>query len=1045
MKNLTLFLTLTLLICMGQTAIGQTATGVITQVPCNNDGIYTVTTSGIPLPITYTYYTNGTVVTHSNINSTTDQLVNFGLSNFGNIYCQVSGGGQNAWTQNNYTPPFTFNTSTTNPVCPATMGTVTATQITGTPGPFTFNWTNVQTLTSYPGNNATVPAGFYSLEVTDQTTGCVLNAGDTSIFVIQQSNVTGTVNTTNASCTNGMATVIPSGGVAPYTYLWATGATTPSITGLSQGNYPVTIMDAQGCQSYNLFANIIQNPNITVNTAVTDATCLQTDGSIVAFGSGGVPPYTYSWSNGQTGNTATNLSGSSWNTVIATDANGCTGQGNAFVGATTPINVTYTSTASQCTSATGSASLTVTGGTPPYTYNWIGNPTVTGAVISNVAPGSYAFEITDAVGCVRTGTVVVDPISTLNASIQSSLVVCPTNTGNLSVNVSGSNPPFTYLWDNGATTSQIIGVPLGAYTCEITDAVGCTTTKSANILTSSPISIGISTTPATCIFNTDGTATPTVNGGAPPYTYSYTNGTTTAVASNLGVGNHWLTVTDANGCSESKYFTITNSNTNPSCYCTISGHVYVDANTNCTLDPGEAGVENIMMHCSGQGYTFTDANGYYSFQVPTGTYTISEQVNAYYPLATCQSNSVSVSVVATTGCNTVVDMANAINPIHDLKIITVNSTLPPIPGNNYQQKVIVKNEGTITEAGIQMGYEHDGQLPFANSTLTSFTQLNPVGAPYAYSVQLGFPSLSPNASSVMLLNYTTPTNIPLGTDVVFKDTVTDVAPIDVNWLLDYSPWNNVNTYQTAVIGSYDPNYKEVYPKGIDAPGYISSATKEMNYTIHFQNEGTYYAQNIYITDQLDSDLDWTTLKPGYSDYSYTTTVSETGLVTFTFANINLPWKSGFGDALSSGLINYSIKPKANLAQGTEIANTADIFFDYNPPITTNTTLNTINDEAYASVDETEFIENINDVVIVDLYPVPTQDLITIRFSNVSENESATLNIIDIVGNVVMSDKLSLNEGSTAVTQNISNLAKGTYLAHVQFDNGSSIVKKIVLY
>jgi hypothetical protein len=623
--------------------------------------------------------------------------------------------------------------------------------------------------------------------------------------------------------------------------------------------------------------------------------------------------------------------------------------------------------------------------------------------------------------------------------VHAASVVCPNTTGTVTAGVNGSSPPFTYQWNNGATTSQITGVALGSYSCVITDASGCSVTKSASLRSVSPISIGITTTPASCLYSTDGAATPAITGGTAPYTYSYSNGATTSTATNLGVGRYWLTVTDANGCRSSKYFRITNANTSTSCYCTISGTVYVDANSNCTQDAGEMGIQNIRVNCSGYGSTFTDANGNYSFRVPTGTYTVSEQIHAYYPLASCQNNNVSVSVVAAAGCNTVVDFANDMNTIHDLKMLTVNSTLPPIPGNNYRQKVIVQNEGTVIESGIQLGYEHDGQLTFANSSLTSFTQMNPVSAPNAYSVQTGFPTLNPNGSSVMLLNYSTPTTTPVGTSVSFYDSVANAAPIATNWLLDYTPWNNVNTYQTTVIGSYDPNYKEVSPKGIGPAGEFPSDVNEFNYTIHFQNEGTYFAQNISITDQLDSDFDWSTFRPGYSDYEYTTTISEDGLVTFTFADIYLPWKDAYGDELSSGLVNYSIKRKSNLPQGTELTNTADIYFDYNPPITTNTTVNTLRDPS-SNVDM-----NLNDAITVEVFPVPAQSLVNIRISNVSRSSVATLSIIDLVGNVIIADQFDLSEGSTTVSQNLSNWARGTYLAKVQFEDGSLITKKVVLY
>ncbi len=1037
MKNLTLFMLF--LVGIAQNVMSQTVTGTLTQPPCNNDGIYSVTTTGIPLPITYTYYINGTMIVHANVNSASDQVTNFGMSTSSYIYCEATSGSISAYAQTSYTPQFSFDVIGTSPLCPATMGTITANYTGGTFGPFSYSWTNTQTLTTYSGNNASVPVGDYGCLITDQTTGCVLEVVDSAITIQQLSNITATISTTPASCTNGTATAVASGGMAPYTYAWANGATNATNTGLSQGYYPLVITDAQGCQSNFLGAYISQNPQIMVNTTVTNATCVQTNGSAMAFGSGGVNPYTYSWSNGQTGNTASNLSGGNSYTVVVTDANGCVGQGFANINSNTPINVSYTNTPSQCTAPTGSATLSVSGGTAPYTYSWTSNPSVSGPTITNVAPGTYSFQVTDAVGCVRTGAVVINPVSTINAAVQPSTVVCPNTTGTVTASVSGTNGPFTYQWSNGATTTSISGVVLGFYSCVITDAVGCSVTKGNSLSAISPVNVGVSTVAATCIYNTDGSANAVVSGGTAPYVYSYSNGTTTQNAINLGVDDYYLTVTDANGCSSLKHFWIQNANTSQACYCTISGDVYVDANADCIHDSGENGVENIMIHCSGFGYTFTDANGHYSFKVPTGTYTISEQVNQYYPLSACQSNSNSVSVVAASGCNTVVDFSNGVTALHDLKIVTMNSTIPPIPGNNYQQKVIVRNEGTVTESGIQLGYEHDDQIPFLNATLPSFLQLDPVGSPYAYSVQFGFPSLTPNSTSVLILNLDAPTNIPLGTLVSFYDTVASAAPIAVNWLLDNSPWNNVNTFETTVIGSYDPNYKEVTPRGTGVTGLVPLETKEFDYTIHFQNEGTYFAQNISVTDQLDPDFDWTTFKPGYSDYDYTTTVSETGLVTFRFANINLPWKSGYGDALSSALVQYSIQRKTTAVEGTEFTNTANIYFDYNAPITTNTTVNTLDEPA--SVDE---VATGVDGITMDLYPVPVSDNLTIQVNNISKSETALVSIIDLTGKVVLSDKVNLEEGSTLVTKNLSHLVNGTYLTRVQFENGSSIVKKIVL-
>ncbi|UKN02002.1 T9SS type A sorting domain-containing protein [Paracrocinitomix mangrovi] len=1042
MKNLRLLLLVFTLAIPLNNLFSQTISGTFATVPCDNDGVLDVTTTGLVPPIDYTYYLGGATITHPGVGSTSDQLTNIPMSSTGSIAIYATDGTNSAWNNVSYTSAFGFYLGSTNAVCPSTMGTLNATQFSGGAGPFSFLWTDTLTLNTLSGNNISAPLGNYSCVITDAGSGCVLDMTDSStVSISQTSSVTATTSSTVASCTNGTATATGTGGVGPYTYLWMNGATSSTISGLTQNNYSVVVTDAQGCQSPTINIFVSQNPLISVNTTVTDASCVQNDGSIIAFGSGGVAPYTYAWSNGQNTNTASNLTGGSVYTVIATDANGCIGQSTSVVGTSSPISVTYSSTPSDCTTPNGSATLAPTGGTPPYTYQWNTTPVVNTATISNLSPGTYSFSVTDALGCVNNGSVVISPSSTINASIQSSNVVCPSTSGNVWVNVSGTNPPFTYLWNNAATSSQISTVPTGAYNCVITDANGCSITKYKTLSTTSPLTIGIATTPVSCIYNSDGGATASVFGGTPPYTYAYSNGGNSATVSGLSMGTQTVTVTDANGCIKTETFYIGNGNTTDDCYCTITGTVYLDGNSDCVFDTGEQGIQNVMVHCSGYGYTFTDANGVYSFQVPTGNFTITEQVNAYYPLSSCQATSTSVNVVAGSGCTTVVDISNDVNVINDLKITTCNLNIPPVPGNYWSQLMIVKNMGTVVENDIQLGYEHDGQLFYDNSTIPNFIQS---GGPNHFGVQSGFPVLDPNASTTNLVSYNVPTNIPLGTGINHYDSVANAAPIGVNWLLDFTPWNNVNHFQTVVIGSYDPNYKEVYPAGIGTEGYISSDVTEFDYTIHFQNEGTYFAQNVVITDQLDGDLDWTSLTPGYSDHNYTMTLSESGLITFNFENINLPWKSVYGDALSSGLVQYSIRRLPSNAQGTVFENTASIYFDYNAPIITNTTVNTLSDSVFNGVEEIA-VEKEDEKITVDIYPVPAHDAITFKINNVLQNDQASLYIVDMMGNIVRSERILLSEGTTFISQNVADLSPGNYITKVHFENGLTIVKKIILF
>jgi uncharacterized repeat protein (TIGR01451 family) len=278
-------------------------------------------------------------------------------------------------------------------------------------------------------------------------------------------------------------------------------------------------------------------------------------------------------------------------------------------------------------------------------------------------------------------------------------------------------------------------------------------------------------------------------------------------------------------------------------------------NNNCTQDAGEPGIPNIQIYCSGIGYTYTDATGHYSFKVPSGSYTISETVLAFYPLSGCQSNAIPVTAVASAGCIHTVDFANLINPIHDMHISTWDYNYA-IPGHAYTQVSVVSNDGTVTEGSILAGYKTDGQLFAPSFVPTGIFS----GTSYWYNSGT-FPSLNPGFAQALYMNYTVPTSIPLGTDVVTKDTVAYTAPMATNWLADYSPWNNVNYNHTFTVSSYDPNFKEVNPKGSGPTGLITSSDSILEYMVHFQNTGTWVAENVVVIDTLDNNLDWTSLKP----------------------------------------------------------------------------------------------------------------------------------------------------------------------------------------
>jgi len=1011
-------------------AQNPTGTSSIVHQRCYNDGIIAVNvTSGMTLPLTYTYYSSyysNIVAIHSNINAFTDTLYN---ASYPGYYVQIhDNSGHTLNLSQNFNNPFTIDypINFTSPICPDTLGTGYVT-INGGAVPLSVQWYNSDTYpwqyitTGNPGNlpiNQYIPLVFI---VTDSN-GCTNYHYVDTIYLEQITNISFNFTTTSANCTNGSATISNiTGSNPPFTYLWDNGATTPSINNLISGYYPVTITDSIGCAKYD-WAYVPQAITITVNKTVTNATCLQNNGSVITFGSGGTPPYTYHYSNGANGQTLSGLSGGTQLQATVTDANGCYGQGSIYIYSTTPISTSYSTTPSSCTVPTGTAYLNISGGNAPYTIVWNTFPQQTGITLSNVLAGLYSFKVTDAVGCVQTGTVNVPAQSTIYASISTTNCTCPNILGTATANVSGSNPPFTFVWSNGAVTQNIINLNAGYYSCTIKDSLGCTLTKNASINTISPINIGFSTTSATCIFTNNGSIHFVATGGTAPYTYIWSTGQTTQTITNQFYGWYNVTVHDANGCVNQKSVYLGYNINNDSCYCTVTGKVFVDIDNDCIYDAGETTVEHIMIHCSDNGYSFTDANGVYSFIVPSGSYTLSENVQYYYPLASCQSNNISINATASSGCVITNNIANIINPINDIHLIRTELNAP-VPGNTYTQMLIIENEGTISESNIQVGAANDGQLTYTNSSPNLFTQTDPINYPHWFSINSDFPTLSAGATQIITTNYNVPTNIPLATTINFYDSASYTPPMS-NWLNDYSPWNNVNNYQATVVGSFDPNFKEVIPKGTDTLGYIKTSDSVLTYIIHFENTGTYYAQNIVITDTLDNNLNWNTLRPGYSDYNYKAELSENGVLKFTFANINLPQSNS---ANNTGLVTYSIKLKDNLNDGTHIRNKAAIYFDYNAPVITNTTLNTIS--KYVGINE------INHSSDLKIYPNPTKDNITIE---TNLNNEQRLEIINLIGQTVYTT--NINNKKTLI--NTSAFANGVYILKLSSDK-ETVVRKFV--
>ena len=930
-----------------------------------------------------------------------------------------------------YVPDYTDSLNTIPALCPATGKAIAI--VTGGVAPFTTIWTNTTTSSIVStSDTADVPAGTYTLEITDAV-GCIAT---NAVYIPYIPDLSATVTTTPAYCTNGTASVTITGGTAPYSYLWSTGATTASISGLVTGSYYLTLTDANGCVDSaaidaGLTGVVVQGITITAPDVVAPVTCTSADGSITAFGSGGTAPYSYLWSNGGTTQTISGLTSSYYN-VTVTDANGCVGTGGDYVSTSTPITATYSTTASSCTAPTGTATLSVSGGTAPYTITWYTTPTQYGTTATGLTASNYFFSITDASGCTQSGAVTIPPTDVITLSFISSPATCLAADGTVSVSATGGVAPYTYSWNTGGATAALTAVASNTYYATVTDVNGCSVTSCQHVSYTTPLELGISSTPASCLYTANGTITATAMLGTPPYSFSIGGSSASSVTvPGVATGPYWVYVTDSLGCTAEAYTYVDYNAADSSCFCVVKGIVYDDINQNCIQDAGELGIQNIQLQASGFGFTYTDSNGNYTFLLPNGSYTISQTILAMYPLSPCQANNISYTPTAATGCYLYVNFADTLTPIHDMHISTWSYSFPR-PGFPYTQVAVITNDGTVTEPNILASYDPDGQIyspAFVPSGILT-------GAPYYYSTPAAALSLAPGASQQFLVNYNVPADVPLGTNVIFKDSVAYAPPM-ANWLNDYSPWNNVNYYTATTAGSFDPNFKEVSPKGVGPAGTITTDDSVLEYMVHFQNTGSYMAQNIVVKDTLDANLDWATLHPTYMSHTGTVNVTENGVATFTFNNINLP-DSLAEPVTSNALFTYTIKQRHTLAPGTQIKNRASIYFDFNAPVVTNKTLNTIATPAAVAA-----ISSAKGSDAFSLMPNPAKNIFTVDV-DIDGEGTYGLKVCDVTGKTKLSKTLSLQKGKQQIPVDAQSLPPGIYFVTLTSSDNTSWTQKLVI-
>jgi gliding motility-associated-like protein len=441
--------------------------------------------------------------------------------------------------------------------------------VTGGVPTYSYTWSN----STSTQDQTNIGAGTYSVVITDANScSNALTVTLTAPTVLTSTIVSlSNYNGYNVSCnglTNGNIDINVTGGVPTYSYTWSNSTSTQDQTNIGAGTYSVVIADANSC-SNTLIITLTEPTVLTANGNVASnyngyaVSCYgSTNGIINVNATGGVPTYTYTWSNGSTNQNQTGLDAGSYSVVI-NDQNGCST--NLQFGLNQPDSVSVTVAIQNvlCNSFyNGSVDLTIAGGVTPYTYGWSNG--VTTQDISGIGFGTYTVVITDLNGCASTHAYNITETSPIVISLTHKNVNCfNQQNGSVSAVVSGGTPAYVYQWSNGVTQSQISNVGPGNYVLTVTDANNCVSKDSALITQPNTLSVTLSSPVmnnghnVSYYHSTDGSITTAVSGGTTPYAYNWSNGSVTQNLNNIGAGTYTVIVTDKNGCTYSTDITLT--------------------------------------------------------------------------------------------------------------------------------------------------------------------------------------------------------------------------------------------------------------------------------------------------------------------------------------------------------------------------------------------------------------------------------------------------------------------------------------------------------
>lgn len=1000
-----------------------------TDVTCNGtcDGTMTITATGGLAPYNY-------------------QVVPFGASVGSNYFTNLCAGNYSVmatdangctatYNQNILQPPNLVSTITTtqascNPGCDGTM-IITST---GGLAPYSYQVFPSGTIVS-SGYFTNLCAGIYTIVVTDAN-GCTSSYNQN---ILQPPNLVSTISsTTPASCNpgcDGTVTINTTGGFVGYTYSItpSTGAIISGniIGGLCAGmNYTITSTDMMGC-SATVFASVINSsppPPLSIVTSGCNGnqtiSCTNNGTSIGYF-------YSINPNNGTliSNGLFTGLINGTY-TVSANDANGCfTSSVVTLSGSNSNLLVTQTISQTTCLGSSDGSILTVPlTGISPYTFylNGINMGTSNTFVFANLAVGIDTIIVHDGV-CSDTAIVNMTTSSSISLSLTGDTVLCGNHSDLVATASTNASWINNFELQPGSINNSTGIFPLtnsNTYTVTVSDANGCTisATHTTNVISNALTGVSAASVSYTesCSYASDGSidVTTTPNTGL---SYSWSSSDTTQDIVNKVAGNYQVMISNTNGDCLVLHDTINVLGTNCG---TISGYDFIDSTSNCIFDVGDHYLANKQINLSTGATTFTDVNGYYYFgNVPFGNHTISKTPIANYSSNACpQPNAISINssnpilsnINFMDSCNTLVDVG-----------VFVYSTLMN-PGFNEYYNIYLLNNSDSNAIGT-LSFILNDSLTYINAYPTPLG-VYPIasGDSIVWNFNMTPFSWSWSAGYYFYVNFNVPSNYSLNTSI------SSCAHVDVTNLPDSNLSNNDYCHTGILTNAMDPNIKSVNPPGLGTDGLVIFSQDHFDYTIQFQNTGTSAAQNIYILDTISDKLDINSFEVLAASHSYQIEILNGNILKFKFNNIQLP-DSNTNEPASHGFISYRIKQKASNQIGDIILNTAAIYFDFNLPVFTNTTKNTL-----------AIPEGINTISTFDniqIYPNPTQDIISISLQSKMKS-NYTFDVLNTLGQVLKSHSIKNKIGLIETHFSLSRFAKGIYF--IRIANGNSFVMRKVM-